>query len=93
VSNDAHKPGISKAIKAAIEKPLKFYFAIPSIDLTNWVVVEAGNPEQPLGQLFSSEAEAWGVADVLNDRELKPRSLNMREAQHASVGADSRKQK
>jgi hypothetical protein len=50
----------------------------------------SGNPEQQ-GQLFSSEAEAWGVADVLNDREVKLRSLNLREAQHASVGADSRK--
>jgi hypothetical protein len=51
VSNDAHKLRISKAIKAAIEKPLKFYFAVPSIDLTNWVVVEAGNPEQPIGSV------------------------------------------
>jgi hypothetical protein len=44
VSNDAHNPRISKAIKAAIEKPLRFYFAVPSIDLTNWLVVEAEIP-------------------------------------------------
>jgi hypothetical protein len=71
VSDDAHRPKISTAIRAAIAKPLKFYFAVPSIDLTNWLVVEAGNPEQPMAQLFSSEVEAWAVADAFNDRELK----------------------
>jgi hypothetical protein len=91
MSNDSHEPKISSAIRAVIENPLKFYFAVPSIDLTNWLVVEAASPEQPLGQLFSSEAEAWAVADALNDRELKLRSLNMRQAQHASVAANSRK--
>jgi hypothetical protein len=47
VSDDAHKPRISTAIRAAIAKPLKFYFVVPSVDLMNWLVVEAGNPEQP----------------------------------------------
>ena len=89
VSDDAHKPSISTSIRAAIAKPLKFYFAVPSIDMTNWLVVEAGSPEQPMGQLFSSEAEAWAVADALNDRELKVRSSDVRQAQQASDSADS----
>jgi hypothetical protein len=46
-------------------KAAEVLFPGPSIDLTNWLVVEAGNPEQPMGQLFSSEAEAWTVADAL----------------------------
>jgi hypothetical protein len=90
VSDDAHKPRISTAIRAAIVKPLKFYFAVPSVDLTNWLVVEAGNPEQPMAQLFSSEVEAWAVADALNDRELKVRSFDVRQAQQASDNADHR---
>jgi hypothetical protein len=61
VSDDAHKPRVS-ARRAAIAKPLRFYFAVPSVDLTNRSVVEAGNPEQPMAQLFSSEVEAWAVA-------------------------------
>jgi hypothetical protein len=85
MSDDAHKPKISTSIRAAIARPLKFYFAVPSVDLTNWLVVEAGSPEQPLGQLFSSAAEAWGVADALNDRELKQRSSDVRQAQQASA--------
>jgi hypothetical protein len=75
-------------IRAAIAKPLKFYFAVPSIDLTNWLVVEAADPEQPMGQLFSSEAEACAVADALNDRELKMRSSDVRQAQQASENRD-----
>jgi hypothetical protein len=47
--------------------------------LTNWLVVEAGNPEQPMAQLFSSEVEAWAVADALNDRELKVRLSDVRQ--------------
>jgi hypothetical protein len=84
MSEDAHKPNISPEVRAAITKPLKFYFPVPSVDLTNWLVVEAGNPEQPMGQLFSSEAEARAVADALNDRELKLRSSDVRQAQQAS---------
>jgi hypothetical protein len=87
MSNDAHKPNISSGIRAVIENPLKFHFAVPSVDLTNWLVVEASK----IGQLFSSEAEAWAVADALNDREHKLRSLNVRQAQHASVSGDARK--
>jgi hypothetical protein len=90
MSNDAHKPKISDAIKTVIAKPLKFYFAVPSVDMTNWLVVEAGNPQQPMGQLFSSEAEAWAVADALNDRELKLRSSDVRQAQQASENSDPR---
>jgi hypothetical protein len=62
VSDDAHKPRVSAKIRAAIAKPLRFFFAVPSVDSTNRSVVEAGNPEQPMAQLFSSEAEAWAVA-------------------------------
>jgi hypothetical protein len=88
MSKDAHRPNISPEIRAAIAKPLKFYFAVPSIDLANWLVVEAGNPEQPMGQLFNSEAEAWTVADALNDRELKVRSSDVRQAQKFSDNSD-----
>jgi hypothetical protein len=84
VADDAHTPKISTSIRAAIAKPVKFYFAVPSVDLVNWLVVEARSPEQPMGQLFSSEAEAWAVADALNDRELKLRSSDVRQAQQAS---------
>jgi hypothetical protein len=49
VIDDAHKPKISTLIRAAIAKPVKFYFAVPSVDLANWLVVEAGRPEQPMG--------------------------------------------
>jgi hypothetical protein len=84
VVDDAHKPKISILIRAAVAKPVKFYFAVPSVDLANWLVVEAGRPEQPMGQLFSSETEAWAVADALNDRELKLRSSDVRQAQQAS---------
>jgi hypothetical protein len=66
---------------AVITKPLKFYFAVPPIDGTNRLVVESANPEQPIGQLFTSEAEAWGVADALNDRELKVRLADVPQAQ------------
>jgi hypothetical protein len=90
LSDDAHRPKISAKIRAAIAKPLKFYFAVPSIDLTNWLVVEAGNPEQPMAQLFGSEVEAWAVADALNDRELKVRSSDVRQAQQATDNADPR---
>jgi hypothetical protein len=90
VSDDAHRPRISTATRAAIAKPLKFYFAVPSVDLANWLVVEAGNPEQPMGQLFSSEVEAWAVADALNGRELKVRSSDVRRAQQASDKAEPR---
>jgi hypothetical protein len=51
------------AIRAVIAKPVKFYFAIPSVDGATWLVVETANPEQPIGQLFDSEAEACGVAE------------------------------
>jgi hypothetical protein len=84
MSDDAHKPKISSSLRAAIAKPLKFYFAVPSVDLTNWLVVEAGTPEEPMGQLFSSEADAWAVADALNDRELKVRSSDVRKAQQVA---------
>jgi hypothetical protein len=84
VADDAHTPQISTSIRDAIAKPVKFYFAVPSVDLANWLVVEAKSPEQPMGQLFSSEAEAWAVADALNDRELKLRSSDVRQAQQAS---------
>ena len=90
MSEGAHRPNISPKIRAAIAKPLKFYFAVPSADLTNWLVVEASNPEQPMGQLFSSEAEAWTVADALNDRELKVRSSEVRQAQQAPENSDPR---
>jgi hypothetical protein len=91
MSDDAHKPSISTSIRAAIAKPLKFYFAVPSVDLTNWLVVEAGTPEEPIGQLFSSEADAWAVADALNDRELKVRSSDVRQAQQASDNDEAQK--
>jgi hypothetical protein len=90
VSDDAHRPRISTATRAAIAKPLKFHFAVPSVDFANWLVVEAGNPEQPMAQLFSSEVEAWAVADALNDRELKVRSSDVRQAQQASDNAEPR---
>jgi hypothetical protein len=83
LSDDAHRPKLSPSVRDAIAKPLKFYFAVPSIDLTNWLVVEAGNPEEPIGQLFSSEPEAWTVADALNDREIKQRSSEVRQTQRA----------
>jgi hypothetical protein len=57
MSDDAHKPSILTPIRAAIAKPLNFYFAMPSVDLTHWLVLEADNPEEPIGQLFSSEVE------------------------------------
>ena len=41
-----------------------------------------------MGQLFSSEAEAWTVADALNDRELKLRSSDVRQAQQASADSN-----
>jgi hypothetical protein len=91
MSDDAHKPKISTSLRAIIAKPLKFYFAAPSIDMTNWLVVEAGSPEQWLGQLFSSETEAWSVADALNDRELKVRSSDVRQAQQASDNDEAQK--
>jgi len=91
MSDDAHKPMISTSIRAVIAKPLKFYFAVPSVDLTNWLVVEAGSPEEPIGQLFSSEPEAWAVADALNDRELKLRSSDVRQAQQTSDNAEAQK--
>jgi hypothetical protein len=91
MSDDAHKPSISTSIRAAIAKPLKFYFAVPSVDLANWLVVEAGTPEEPMGQLFSSEADAWAVADALNDRELKVRSSDVRQAQQASDNDEAQK--
>jgi hypothetical protein len=28
---------------------VEFYFAVPSVDLTSWLVVEAANPDQPMG--------------------------------------------
>jgi hypothetical protein len=34
MSEDAHRPNISPKVRAAIAKPLKFYFPVPSIDLT-----------------------------------------------------------
>ena len=43
-----------------------------------------------MGQLFSSQAEAWGVADALNDRELKLRTSDVRQAQQASENAGHR---
>jgi hypothetical protein len=89
MTDDAHRPKISAAIRAVIARPLKFYFAVPSIDGTNWLVVETANPERPIGQLFDSEAKAWGVADALNDREIKVRSADVRQAQQASDNADS----
>ena len=89
MSEDAHKPKMSISLRAVIARPLKFYFAVPSVDLTNWLVVEASNPEQPIGQMFGSEAEAWAVADALNDRELKVRSADVRQAQQASDEPES----
>ena len=80
---------IVTAIRAVIAKPVKFYFAIPSIDGTTWLVVETANPGQPIGQLFDSEAEAWGVADALNDREIKVRSADVRHALQASDNSES----
>ena len=88
MSDDAHRPRISATIRAVFAKPLKFYFAVPSIDGANWLVVETANPEQPIGQLFSSEADAWAVADALNDREIKVRSADVRQAQQTSENAD-----
>jgi hypothetical protein len=43
-----------------------------------------------MAQLFSSEVEAWAVADALNDRELKVRSSDVRQAQQASNKAEPR---
>jgi hypothetical protein len=88
MSDDAHRPNISPKVRAAVAKPLKFYFAVQSIDLTNWLVVEAANPEQPMGQLFDSEVGAWSVADALNGRELKLRSSDVRQAQQPSADAE-----
>jgi hypothetical protein len=91
MSDDARKPKIFPSLRAVLVKPLKFYFAVPSVDLSNWLVVEAGNPDQLTGQLFSSEVEAWAFADALNDREVKVRSSDVRQAQQAPDDVDPRK--
>jgi hypothetical protein len=58
VADNAHKPKISTSIRAAIAKPVMFYFAVPSVDLANWLVVEAGSPEQPMGHRESGATDA-----------------------------------
>jgi hypothetical protein len=33
MADDAHTPKISSAIKIVIAKPMKFYFAVPSVEV------------------------------------------------------------
>jgi hypothetical protein len=44
-------------------------------------MVRRGEPRQPLAPAHSSEAEAWRVAEEMNEREIKQRASEVRDLQ------------
>jgi hypothetical protein len=81
MSEEIPRPNISPKLAAALSRPCKFFIGAPLGGVDDWVVVETGNPYQPLLHLYASEGEAWLAADELNNREIKQRAAELRDLQ------------
>ena len=58
----------------ALSRPSRFFIAVPSAASADvWFVVESADPRRPVAP-HSSEAEAWRVAEEMNEREIKQRA-------------------
>jgi hypothetical protein len=75
-------PRLTGKLLAAVSRPGRFFIAVPSAASADiWFVVESANPRQPLAPAHSSEAEAWRVAEEMNEREIKQRASEVRDLQ------------
>lgn len=63
-----------------MSRSCKFFIGAPS-DAGDWIVVETGNPLEPLPHRYASEGDAWLAANELNDREIKQRAAELRDLQ------------
>jgi hypothetical protein len=83
--DEMQRPKISPKLAAALVRPCKFFIGAPLTDADDWVVIETGDPHQPLPHRYASEGEAWLAADELNDREIKQRAAELRDLQREDV--------
>ena len=75
-------PRLTGKLLAAVSRPGRFFIAVPSVASADiWFVVESANPRQPVPPVHSSEAEAWRVAEEMNEREIKQRASEVRDLQ------------
>jgi hypothetical protein len=81
IENDP-TPHLPAKLLAALSRPGRFFIAVPSVASADiWFVVESANPRQPVPPVHSSEAEAWRVAEEMNEREIKQRASEVRDLQ------------
>jgi hypothetical protein len=79
IENDP-TPHLPAKLLAALSRPGRFFIAVPSAASADvWLVVESANPRQSVGPTHSSEAEAWRVAEEMNEREIKERASELRD--------------
>ena len=75
-------PHLTAKLLAALSRPGRFFIAVPStVSADEWFVVESANPRQPVAPTHSSEAEAWRIAEEMNEREVKQRASELRDLQ------------
>jgi hypothetical protein len=75
-------PHLTAKLLAALSRPGRFFIAVPSAASADvWFVVESANPRQPVPPTHSSEAEAWRIAEEMNEREIKQRASELRDLQ------------
>jgi hypothetical protein len=78
-------PHLTAKLMAALSRPGRFFIAVRSAASADvWFVVESANPRQPVAPIHSSEAEAWRVAEEMNEREVKQRASDVRDLQRES---------
>ena len=81
IENDP-MPHLTAKLMAALSRPGRFFIAVPSAASADvWFVVESADPRQPITPAHSSGAEAWRVAEEMNEREIKQRASELRDLQ------------
>jgi hypothetical protein len=84
IDNDP-TPHLTAKLLAALSRPGRFFIAVPSAASADvWFVVESADPRQPVAPAHSSGAEAWRVAEEMNEREIKQRASDVRDLQRES---------
>jgi hypothetical protein len=75
-------PHVPAKLLATLSRRSRFFIAAPSTASADvWFVVESANPRRPVAPAHSSEAEAWRVAEEMNEREIKQRASEVRDLQ------------
>ncbi len=72
-------PNLSAKLLTALARPGRFFIAAPSAaSPEEWLIVESADPWRPVAPACSSEADAWRVAEEMNQREIKQRASELR---------------